>query len=406
MQPWITRGVLAVLAGIALGVAGALGPAVFADRQAGADALPAEEARLLAEVIERVKLEYVDRVDGRELVEAAIRGMIADLDPHSAYLDSNEFSDVRISTSGRYTGIGVELGVDGDRLVIVAPVDGGPADRAGIRAGDIVLAVNRLAVGAADLDEAIKEMRGAAGTQVALAVRRSGIEAPMIFELERSHVALQSVRAMLLGGGDAYARITHFTDATPADLRHALGELRRAAGGPLRGLVLDLRGNPGGVLDAAIEVADIFLDGGLIVAAEGRIAESRFRATASPGDALDGAPMTVLVNQGSASAAEIVAGALKDQQRATLVGTRTFGKGSVQTIIPLSGGRAVKLTTARYYTPTGLSIHARGISPDLLVESSDVEGEDPQLAAAVAALLGRHVTPLGQDVVAAGPRRD
>lgn len=405
MQPWFIRGLLAVLAGIALGVAVALGPAVFAGRQASSDVLPTEESLLFAEVIERVKQEYVDRVDDRELVEAAIRGMIADLDPHSAYLDSAEFSDVRISTSGRYTGIGVELGVEGDALVIVAPVEGGPADRAGIRAGDVVLAVDQLAVSAADLDETVQRMRGAAGTRVALAVRRSGVEAPMIFELERGHVALQSVRAELLDGGDAYARITHFTDATPADLRHALHELRRASGGPLHGLVLDLRSNPGGVLEAAIEVADMFLDGGLIVAAEGRIAESRFRASASPGDALNGAPMTVLVNQGSASAAEIVAGALKDQRRAVLVGTRTFGKGSVQTIIPLSGGRAVKLTTARYYTPAGLSIHTRGISPDLLVEASAAEGEDPQLAAAVAALLGRRGAP-GLDVVAARPGRD
>jgi carboxyl-terminal processing protease len=398
MQPWVVRGLLAALMGVALGVALSNGPGVPASRNA-ADTLAEEDTRLLAEVLERVRREYVDRIDEEALVEAAIRGMIADLDPHSAFLGPAEFRDIRISTSGRYSGIGIEMATAGERIVVVAPVDDGPADRAGIRAGDIIVAVDDLPVGAADLDEAVHRLRGVAGTTVRLAVRRDGMEAPLVFELQRGPVALTSVRAELLDGGDAYARISHFTDATPAELHAALRKLEQSAGGPLPGLVLDLRSNPGGVLEAGIEVADMFLDNGLIVSAEGRLPESRFRAHATPGDVLEGAPLVLLVNQGSASAAEIVAGALKDQGRAALVGTRTFGKGSVQTIMPLSAGRAIKLTTARYYTPSGLSIQARGVTPDLVVENSADEQRDRQLSAAVAALFGhRPATPA--DVVA------
>jgi carboxyl-terminal processing protease len=400
MHPWVVRGMLAALVGVALGVAFSHGsPGVPASRDAGADALAAEDTRLLAEVLERVRREYVDRIDEEALVEAAIRGVIADLDPHSAFLGPAEFSDIRISTSGRYSGIGIEMATDGERIVVVAPVDGGPADRAGIRAGDIIVEVDGLLVGAADLEHAVRRLRGASGTTVRLAVRREGVDAPLAFELQRGPVALTSVRAELLEGGDAYARISHFTDATPAELHAALRKLEQAAGRPLPGLVLDLRSNPGGVLEAGIEVADMFLDHGLIVSAEGRLPESRFRAHATAGDVLNGAPLVLLVNQGSASAAEIVAGALKDQGRAALVGTRTFGKGSVQTIMPLSAGRAIKLTTARYYTPSGLSIQARGVMPDLVVENVPDAQRDRQLAAAVAALFG-HRPVAAADVVA------
>jgi carboxyl-terminal processing protease len=399
MHPWVVRGLLAALLGIALGAALSLGPGVSANRDSSAAALAPDDARLLAEVIEHVRREYVDRVDDESLVEAAIRGMMADLDPHSAFLGPAEFRDIRISTSGRYSGIGIEMATDGELIVVVAPVDDGPADRAGIRAGDIIVAVDDLPVGAVDLDDAVHRLRGVSGTMVRLDVRREGLAAPLVFDLERGPVALQSVRAEWLEGGDAYVRISQFTDATPAELHAALRKLEQVAGRPLPGLVLDLRSNPGGVLEAGIEVADMFLDGGLIVSAEGRVPESRFRAHATPGDVLGGAPMVLLVNQGSASAAEIVAGALKDQGRAALVGTRTFGKGSVQTIMPLSAGRAIKLTTARYYTPAGLSIQARGVMPDLVVENSPDVQRDRQLAAAVAALFG-HRPVAAADVVA------
>jgi carboxyl-terminal processing protease len=400
MKPSILRGLLAVWLGVMLGVSIALAPAVLAEKRPEADALPWEEARLLAEVIERVRRDYVDRVDDHDLIAAAIRGMIADLDPHSAFLDPAEFEDIRISTSGKYFGVGIEVGVADGRIVVVTPVDGSPAAKAGIRAGDIILSVDGMPVSAIDLEDTVTRMRGPAGTQVVLGLRRAAEDDPLVIELYRGQVEMRSVRAELLEAGDAYIRISHFTDATALDLRKALRELERQAEGPLSGLVLDLRNNPGGVLDSAVAVADTFLDGGLIVSAEGRMPDARFRINATPGDILGGAPLTVLVNKGSASAAEIVAGALKDHRRATIIGTPTYGKGSVQTIMPLSEGNAIKLTTSRYYTPSGLSIHARGVTPDVVVEAHGSDGEDAQLASALAALLGRRVV-LRTDVIAA-----
>jgi len=399
MKPLILRGLLAVLLGAALGVSISMAPAVLAEKRAAAESLPWEEARLLAEVIERVKRDYVDRVDDHDLIAAAIRGMIADLDPHSAFLAPAEFQDIRISTSGRYSGIGIDVGVQDGQVVVVAPIDGSPALRAGIRAGDIILSVDGLPVDATDLEETVGRMRGPEGTPVALVIRRDGLGDPLVIELDRGQIEVQSVRAELLEAGDGYVRISHFTDATAQDLRSALVDLERQAGRPLAGLVLDLRNNPGGVLDSAIAVADAFLDRGLIVSAEGRMPDARFRVNATPGDVLHGAPLAVLVNKGSASASEIVAGALKDHRRATIIGTPTFGKGSVQTIIPLSEGHAIKLTTSRYYTPSGMSIHARGVAPDVVVERGP-DGEDAQLASALAALLGRGIG-IRTDVVAA-----
>jgi carboxyl-terminal processing protease len=398
MKPLVLRGLLAVLLGAVLGVSISLAPAVLADKRPAADSLPWEEVRLLAEVIERVKRDYVDRVEDHDLIAAAIRGMIADLDPHSAFLAPAEFQDIRISTTGKYSGIGVDVGIEDGGVVVVTPIDGGPASRAGILPGDVILSVDGLPVDPSDLEDTVARMRGPAGTSVVLLIRRDGAQDPLVIELDRGQVEVQSVRAELLEAGDAYVRISHFTDGTAEDLRRALAGLERKAGRPLAGLVLDLRNNPGGVLDAAIAVADAFLDQGLIVSAEGRMPEARFRVNATPGDMLNGAPLTVLVNQGSASASEIVAGALKDHRRATIIGTPTFGKGSVQTIIPLSEGHAIKLTTSRYYTPSGMSIHARGVTPDVVVERGP-DGEDAQLASALAALLGRGV--LRTDVIAA-----
>ena len=399
MKPLILRGLLAVLLGAALGVSISIAPAVLAEKRVAAESLPWEEVRLLAEVIERVKRDYVDRVDDHDLIAAAIRGMIADLDPHSAFLAPAEFQDIRISTSGKYSGIGIDVGVQDGQVVVVAPIDGSPALRAGIRAGDIILSVDGLPVDATDLEETVGRLRGPEGTPVALLIRRDGLGDPLVIELDRGRIEVQSVRAELLEAGDGYVRISHFTDATAQDLRSALVDLERQAGRPLAGLVLDLRNNPGGVLDSAIAVADAFLDRGLIVSAEGRMPDARFRVNATPGDVLQGAPLAVLVNKGSASASEIVAGALKDHRRATIIGTPTFGKGSVQTIIPLSEGHAIKLTTSRYYTPSGMSIHARGVAPDVVVERGP-DGEDAQLASALAALLGRGIG-IRTDVVAA-----
>ena len=397
MKPLLLRALLAVWLGAVLGVSISLATGVIA-RDPPPPAGPDLGGGLLAEVMARVHSDYVDPVDEQDLVEAAVRGLITELDPHSALLDAREYRDVRISTSGRYTGVGMEIGVADDRVVVVAPVEGGPAAAAGIRPGDVIFAIDGLGVGPADLADTSTRLRGEPGSQVSLGIRRPGERHAFTLVLSRSEIELASVRGERLGGDTAYLRITQFTDETPAELAAELAALR-AEGGELRALVLDLRDNPGGVLEAAIEVSDAFLDSGLILAADGRAEDARFLAEARPGDLARGLPMSVLVNKGSASAAEIVAGALQDHGRALIVGETTFGKGSVQTIIPLSDGRAIKLTTSRYYTPSGRSIHASGIRPDLVVPAGSDEGSDPQLAAALRALV-REPLPSGTPAIA------
>lgn len=382
------RGLLAACLGMVLGVAISVGSPLLAQKQTADDSLPWQEARLLAEVLERVKRDYVDSIDDEALIESAIRGMITELDPHSAFLDAGEYRDVRISTSGTYSGIGLEVVAEEDRVVVVTPIDGAPAARAGIRPNDIIFSIDGFAVSAADLADTVARMRGDAGSAVVLGIRRPGEETPLSFELTRSRVEVQSVRAEWLespAGGEAYAyaRISLFTDGTARELYAALEGLRQESGTGPAGLVLDLRNNPGGVLDAAAEVADAFLESGVIVSADGRMPDARFRIEATPGDLLAGAPIAVIVNHGSASASEIVAAALKEHGRATIVGEPTFGKGSVQTIIPLSDGGAIKLTTSRYYTPSGNSIHGSGVAPDTLVPAQTETGADPQLSSAL-----------------------
>lgn len=402
MKALLLRGLLAVWLGVVLGLSVGLAPLVLAERDASAESLPWDDARLLAEVIERVKRDYVDQVEDHDLIEAAIRGMIAELDPHSAFLDPGQYNDVRVQTSGKYSGVGIEVSAATGSIVVVAPIDGGPAAAAGILAGDIIFSVDGMPVSATDLDDTVGRMRGPSGTPVTLGIRREGLADALLVELRRGPVAVRSVRAETLEGGDAYIRISHFTDATSADLAAALQSLEDQLGRPLPGLVLDLRNNPGGVLDAAVEVADTFLESGLIVSAEGRTPDARFRMEALPGDRLAGAPLSVLVNGGSASAAEIVAGALQDHRRAAIIGESTFGKGSVQTIMPLSDGRAIKLTTSRYFTPSGRSIQARGVTPDIVVTPGP-EGQDAQLLSAVANLHGRRVA-FEAVAAPAGPR--
>jgi carboxyl-terminal processing protease len=385
MKPLLYRALLAVCIGVVLGVCLSLAPGVIA-RHPSATEPQAETDRLLAEVMDRVRREYVDRVDEQALVDAAVRGIMAELDPHSALLDLQQYREVRMGTSGRYTGIGIEIGVDEDRVVVVAPVEGGPAESAGILPGDVIYSIDGLGVGAGDLADTIARMRGVPGSEVMLGIRRPGAEPPFTVVLTRSEIELKSVRGKLLEDGTAYLRMTHFNDSTPGHLAGVLAGLRDEAGGRFPALVLDLRNNPGGVLEAAIEVSDAFLEEGLILSADGRADDARFTVQATPGDLAAGAPMSVLVNHGSASAAEIVAGALQDHGRALVVGETTYGKGSVQTIIPLSDGRAIKLTTSRYFTPAGRSIHATGIAPDVVVPAGDQPGADPQLDAALRAL--------------------
>jgi carboxyl-terminal processing protease len=393
--PWTAlasrRTLLALGVGVALGFGGALAGGVLAQRpaepaRAHAPALPGPEAGVFAEVYERIKREYVDEVDDHALMEKALRGMVAALDPHSAYLDSEELNEIRLSTMGSYPGVGIEVAAANGAVKVLRPIEGSPARAAGILAGDQIVAIDGVEIGA-DLAGAIAGMRGASGSLVHLSIRRENTTALLEFSLRRAEVQVHSVSAATLEPGYGYVRITTFSDTTPEDLKRAILNLKRDNNGDIRGLVLDLRNNPGGVLESGVAVADAFLESGVIVTADGRTPEARFEMDATPGDLIDGAPLVVLVNAGSASASEIVAGALKDHGRALLVGRRTYGKGSVQTVMPLPRGGAVKLTTSRYFTPSGASIHGKGLTPDLLEEGTGTAPAD--LSAGASSLSAR-----------------
>lgn len=362
---------LALLSGAALGFALATSGGVLAARKPEVTDLPWQDARLMAEVIERVKRDYVDPVDDHELMQHAIRGMLSSLDAHSAFLDEDELEELRIASEGNYSGIGIEVSYEGGLIVVVAPIEGSPAERAGLRTGDLVVAIDGQEVKAVGLEQSVERMRGEPGTTVRVTIERATTAEPLDYTIERAEIELHSVRQAMLAPGYGYVRISQFSDTTGREVEEAVDTLRRESALPLRGLVLDLRGNPGGVLEAGVEVADAFLDRGMIVSATGRGSDARFRMDATAGDLLDGMPLAVLVNGGSASASEIVAGALRDNGRATLIGRTTFGKGSVQTVLPLSAGHAIKLTTSRYYTPSGTSIHGHGIVPDVELPRDD-----------------------------------
>jgi carboxyl-terminal processing protease len=350
--------------------------------------LPWEEARLFAEVYERIKREYVDTVDDKELMEKAVRGMVAALDPHSAYLDNDEFEEIRLSTMGSYPGVGIEVVAEDSAVKILRPIEGSPAEVAGMMPGDLIVKIDDSDVGA-DLAGAITRMRGPAGSNVRLTVRRPSTGELLSFSLQRAKVDVHSVVQQTLEPGIGYLRIMTFSETTAQDVSRAVANLKRSNPRGLNGLVLDLRNNPGGVLEAGVAVADAFLNDGIIVTADGRSADSRFRMEATPGDVLDGANLVVLVNGGSASAAEIVAGALKDHHRAELIGHKTYGKGSVQTVMPLSRGGAIKLTTSRYYTPSGVSIQAKGLIPDIQSEGPEEPPADVRSGRSSLSLMSR-----------------
>lgn len=357
---------IALVCGLALGVALSTTTRVFANRGSatGAAAADAAQPDYLREIVERVEHDYVKPVPEQQLLDSAMRGMVGSLDPYSAYLDRRQYEEMRATTSGQYPGVGVEVAADASGLKILRAIEGSPAARAGVLAGDVIIRIADRPVGA-DVDAAVDALRGPPGSAVKLTMLRAGQPEAFDLTLQREQVAVHTVVHTLLEPGYGYLRIANFSDLTAQDASAALDELVADSPGGLRGLVLDLRNNPGGVLEAAVAVADMFLDDGVIVSANGRTADARFRMDATPGDRLSGAPIVVLVDAGSASAAEILAGALHDNERATLVGRRTFGKGSVQTVIPLSDGRALKLTTSLYFTPSGASIHERGIEPDV-----------------------------------------
>ena len=402
-----TRGILVLVIGTILGVSLSVGGILLEERKRLPNRqLTWEQARLITEVMNRIKSEYVESLDETELLENALRGMVADLDRHSAYLDADEYQDIRITASGKYSGVGLEVSVLDDRIVVVSPIDGTPAARAGVESGDEILKIDDRLVMEESLNETVELLRGRPGTPVTIEVRRPGYDDPLSFDLTRQRIEVASTRHEVLNGSVGYLRVSQFIDSTAKDAIAAIEAMQaavvNATGRSLTGLILDLRNNPGGILDAAVDISDLFLDAGTIVSAEGRTAESRFRREASGGDVLQGAAMAVLVNGGSASASEIVAGALQDHNRATIVGTRTFGKGLVQTVVPLSRGRAIKLTTSRYYTPSGDSINEVGVAPDLYIEGTrnhpgrDINGSldrenDVQLIEAIELIMNQPV---------------
>lgn len=365
--------------GMMLGVGVTLYSSVFAKNETpAASALPLEDLRAFSEVFGKVKSDYVETVEDETLLENAIKGMLSGLDPHSSYLNKDEFKEMRIGTDGKFGGLGIEVTMENGFVKVVAPIDDTPAQRAGIKTGDVIIRLDDTPVKGMTLNEAVKIMRGEPDTSILLTIVREGEAAPLKIKVVRDIIRIQSVRGRLLEPGYAYLRITQFQSATGTSMRKKLSELKKENGGDLNGIVLDLRNNPGGVLNASVSVADAFVTKGKIVYTEGRVKDSRLTFNASPNDVTNGAPIVVLVNGGSASASEIVAGALQDHKRAIIMGTKTFGKGSVQTILPMNNGAALKITTARYYTPSGRSIQAEGIEPDLIVEQREISKKEEE----------------------------
>jgi carboxyl-terminal processing protease len=370
-----TRYILVLFLGMFVGAAIILDMGVLAERDEPKEAvspLPLNELRSFTEVFSRIKTDYVEPVEDKKLLEDAVQGMLAGLDPHSAYLDADSFKDMRVETEGQFGGLGIEVTMENGFVKVVSPIEDTPAARAGVKPGDLIIRLDDKAVKGLTLTEAVRLMRGKPGSDITLTIVREGATKPLKITLTRAVIKIQSVKSRMLESGFGYVRITQFQAGTDKGLAEAIKKLDKENKGPLRGMVLDLRNNPGGVLNSAVGVSDAFLDKGLIVYTEGRVADSKMRLSATPGDLLNGAPMVVLINGGSASASEIVAGALQDHKRAVIMGTKSFGKGSVQTIIPVSNGAALKITTARYYTPSGRSIQASGIVPDIVTEEARI----------------------------------
>ena len=360
-----------MLLGILIGALIPLGVAAMADDQEGSpsESLPLDQLRVFAAIFSIIKSEYVEEVDDNELLDHAIRGMLAGLDPHSAYLAKREYQQLREGTSGEFGGLGIEVGMEDGFVKVIAPIDDTPAQRAGVEAGDLIVRLDDRSVKGMTLNEAVEIMRGKPGTEIVLTIMREGVDKPLTISIVREMIKVVSVRGEVLEEGYLYLRISHFQMHTMEDMHRLIERLHGEVEGEVRGMVLDLRNNPGGVLSAAIAVSDAFLNGGLVVYTQGRDEATRQDFRAGPDDLLTGAPLVVLVNEGSASASEIVAGALQDRRRALIMGQATFGKGSVQTVVPVAAGDAgIKLPTALYYPPSGRSIQAEGIQPDIVLD--------------------------------------
>jgi carboxyl-terminal processing protease len=372
---------LGIMLGVFMGICGS----VFAEKDdapltTGAEAIPYEDLRTFTEIFGRIKKDYVEPVSDKKLLEDAVKGMLSGLDPHSAYLDPEEYQELKEGTSGQFGGLGIEVTMENGFIKVVSPIDDTPAQKAGIKAGDLIIKLDDKPVKGMTLTEAVKHMRGKPGSKILLYVVREGADSPLKFTITRDIIKVKSVKSRMLETNYGYIRVSSFQSGTGEALKEAIASLKKENKGNLKGLVLDLRNNPGGVLNAAVEVSDAFLRSGLIVYTEGRIANSQMRFSAAPDDLIDNAPIVVLINAGSASASEIVAGALQDQKRAIIMGEKSFGKGSVQTILPTNNGSAVKLTTARYFTPSGRSIQAKGIEPDVTLAHVKLESLDKDKA--------------------------
>jgi len=392
--------------GAILGVLITLNFSAVAEKSAGP--LPIEDLRAFTEVFGRVKSDYVEPVDDKKLISEAINGMLSGLDPHSAYLDAEAFRELQVGTQGEFGGLGIEVGMEDGFVKVIAPIEDTPAYRAGLKPGDLIIKLDDTNVKGMTLNDAVKRMRGKPNTDITLTIIRKGDPKPKVLTLTRAVIQIQSVKYKLIEPGYAYVRVTQFQEHTPEKLANAIDAMWKQSNGQIKGVVLDLRNDPGGLLNAAVAVSAAFLpQNALVVYTDGRTEDSKMRLYASSEYYLRGSkedylkklpasvktvPMVVLVNGGSASASEIVAGALQDHKRAIIMGTQTFGKGSVQTILPLGNNTAIKLTTARYYTPNGRSIQAKGIIPDIPVEEATIAEVDAPALRMREADLERHLT--------------
>jgi len=365
--------VLVLVFGIFVGISVSLTSSVLAEKKTEeATGLPLNELRNFSDIFARIKTDYVESVEDKTLLENAIRGMLTGLDPHSTYLSPDEYKELKIGTTGKFGGLGIQVGMEDGFVKVISPIDDTPAFRAGLESGDLIIRLNDKSVKGMTLNDAVKIMRGDPGTDIKLTVIRVGADKPLPFTVTRDIISVKSVKSRILEPDYGYIRISNFQSKTARDLVSEVSNLKKKNKNELKGLVLDLRNNPGGVLSAAADVSDAFIDDGKLVFTRGRIENSEFEFNAKPGDIMNGLPLVVLINGGSASASEIVAGALQDHNRAVVMGSKSFGKGSVQTIQELRSGGAVKITTARYFTPNGRSIQGEGITPDIVLEKYEI----------------------------------